>query len=120
MFKKILVPTDGSDAAMRAIETASDLALKYGAELMILHVLEDIGSSRVPEGAEWLAKIEYIQKSESDTLKAIAKQIVQQAVTRANGLGVSKPNSDIRVGHPAEVICECAKDNGVDLVVKDL
>ena len=117
MFKKILVPTDGSDAALRAVETASDLALKYGAELLIVHAMEDAGSSRVPEGAEWLAKIEHIRITESSTLMAIAEEIVQQAVIRARELGVSEPNDDIRAGHAADVIGECAKENGADLIV---
>jgi nucleotide-binding universal stress UspA family protein len=39
MIKKILVPTDGSDHAKKAIEIASDLALKYGATICLLHVV---------------------------------------------------------------------------------
>ncbi|MDP6709103.1 MAG: universal stress protein, partial [Alphaproteobacteria bacterium] len=34
MFKRILAPVDGSDAAARALDTASDLAVKCGAELL--------------------------------------------------------------------------------------
>ena len=117
MFKTSLAPTDGSDAALRAVETASDLALKYGAELLIIHAMEDAGSSRVPEGAEWLAKIEHIRITESSTLMAIAEEIVQQAVIRARELGVAEPNDDIRSGHAADVIGDVAKENGVDLIV---
>jgi len=39
MLKTILVSTDGSDHAGKAVAFASDLAAKYGAELIILHVL---------------------------------------------------------------------------------
>jgi nucleotide-binding universal stress UspA family protein len=117
MFKKILAPTDGSDAALRAIEMASDLALKYDAELLIIHAMEEVGSSRVPGGAEWLAKIEHIRITESSTLMAIAEEIVQQAEMRARELGVAEPNSDIRAGHAADVIGDAAKENGADLIV---
>ena len=38
MFKKILCPTDGSLHAYKALDLAIDLAKKYAAELVILHV----------------------------------------------------------------------------------
>lgn len=39
MFKKILVATDGSPHAAKAVDTASDLAVRFDAELIALHVL---------------------------------------------------------------------------------
>jgi nucleotide-binding universal stress UspA family protein len=117
MFKKILVSTDGSDGAMHAIEAACDLANKFDAELAILHVMEEIGSSRVPEGAEWLAKVENIHISEADALRTVAEKVVAVATTRAHELGVSKATSEIRAGHAADTINEYAKQHGADLIV---
>ncbi len=39
MFKTILVATDGSDHADKAIAVAGDLAAKYDANMTLLHVL---------------------------------------------------------------------------------
>ena len=39
MFENILVATDGSDHGTKAVNTAADLANKYGAKLIIGHVL---------------------------------------------------------------------------------
>ena len=39
MIKTIVVPTDGSSHAKKAIDLAADIAEKYGARLVILHVL---------------------------------------------------------------------------------
>lgn len=39
MIKTILVPTDGSSHAKKAIDLAADIAQKYDAKLVILHVL---------------------------------------------------------------------------------
>lgn len=46
-IKKIIVATDGSDTSKRAVDYAIDLARKYNAKLVILHVLNLIipGSS---------------------------------------------------------------------------
>jgi nucleotide-binding universal stress UspA family protein len=38
MYKKILVGTDGSDSARRAVARAVELAERTGAELVVLHV----------------------------------------------------------------------------------
>ena len=39
MFKHILIPTDGSNATMRAIDTGIQLAAKLGARVHALHIL---------------------------------------------------------------------------------
>ena len=41
MFNNILVPTDGSQHANKALTLAIDMASKYGAGLVILSVIED-------------------------------------------------------------------------------
>ena len=40
MFDKILVPVDGSRASSRAVHVAADLASRFGAEVIVLHVHE--------------------------------------------------------------------------------
>ena len=47
MIKTVLVPTDGSDHANKAVGLASDLALKYEARMVVLHV---ISAKHLPEG----------------------------------------------------------------------
>ena len=40
MFKKILVPSDGSDLAHKAAEFAADLAKVHGAEVIGVYVID--------------------------------------------------------------------------------
>lgn len=39
VFKKILIPLDGSANSMKVVDYAADLSQKYNSELIILHVL---------------------------------------------------------------------------------
>lgn len=45
MFKKILVPVDGSSTSWRALETAKDLAVKYDGELIVAHIVQTYSSA---------------------------------------------------------------------------
>jgi len=41
MYKRILVPVDGSETAKRALQTAADLAAEQSAKLHVVHVCEE-------------------------------------------------------------------------------
>ena len=53
MFKNILVATDGSNHANKAVDLASDMAAKNSAALTVLSVIE---SGALTEGARRLAR----------------------------------------------------------------
>lgn len=40
MFKRILVPVDGSEVSLKALKTAAKMAESFGSELMIFHVMQ--------------------------------------------------------------------------------
>ena len=117
MFKKILVPVDGSAHANRAVDCATNLANKYGAELILLHVMASLGSARVPPELYELARIEHIEATEADMLKRVAEEILQMAEERARGQGAKQVRTSIDVGHPAQAIIAHAKAEGADLIM---
>ncbi|MEE8616954.1 MAG: universal stress protein, partial [Roseateles sp.] len=49
MFKRILVPTDGSDITAHAADTAIQLAKLHGAQLLTLSVMEPFPYAAVSE-----------------------------------------------------------------------
>src|SRR5205085_3542208 len=49
-FKKILHPTDYTEVSHPALHYAADLARDYGAELVLLHVVETLGMDALPYG----------------------------------------------------------------------
>ena len=117
MPKKLLVPVDGSDHALKAIDFASDLAQKYEAEVVLLHVMTEIGSSRVPPELKSYMEVEHVEITERDIMRSVADEIVNRAVKRAQDDGATKTARAVEVGDPAETVVEYAKANGVDMIV---
>ena len=117
MFKKIVVPVDGSAHASRAVDCATDLASKYGAELILLHVMASTGPARIPPDLYEYARIEHIDAIEADVMKRVAEEILQAAENRARGQAAKQVRTSIGVGHPAEAIVAHAKAEKADLIV---
>jgi nucleotide-binding universal stress UspA family protein len=114
MISRILVPTDGSDTAAKAVKYAADLALKVGAEVTLLGVIENnfyaapsmpgaVIPSHLTEPVE-----EYIRESLTGTLQELEKSYRQ--------CGVSV-RTVIRSGHPVEEILREAEKSKADLIV---
>ena len=56
-MKRILVALDGSEHGNKALDLASDIAGKYGAELVLLHVMSD---KPLTDGERYVAETEYV------------------------------------------------------------
>ena len=94
MIKTILVATDGSDHAEKAVDLAADIAGKYGAHLVLLHVLlRDISAGDV------LAMP--LAKGLSDDMTAELERLVAAPIAAAAGSYL-----DVRVPVPAEILRE--------------
>lgn len=115
-MKKILVPTDFSKPASIASDVAADIARRSGAEITLLHVIEEaVGNSMNVEGqvsadAGWDEKL--------FTIKLIEKAKKQMAKltedARFEGVRV-KP--ELRVGTPYHGMNKIITEKKVDLVV---
>ena len=106
MLKKILLATDGSDHARKAIGYASDLAAKYKATVYLIHVIPPLTSWAEVD----LEKIQYDQQK-------IANQIIEEAEREVKEKGVESYQSTILQGHAAGEIIEFARKNSVDMIV---
>ena len=117
MFHTLLVPTDGSKPATKAVVIAADLAQKYDAKLIILHVMRELGREGVSEGLRAYAKVEHIHVSERDALESLADQVTQSAKKLA--LEHKAPDVEIQteVGDAASIILNVARNRNADLIV---
>ncbi|WP_018112216.1 universal stress protein [Thermus igniterrae] len=109
MYRSLLLPTDGSEAAERGVEEGLRLAKALGARVAFLHALEPLGP-RLLLGPETLP---YYQALLED-LRREGLKALDRATQRAEAMGVPF-EAHLLEGRAAEVIlAESAKH---DLVV---
>jgi nucleotide-binding universal stress UspA family protein len=133
MFKKILVPCDGSDLARESVfPQVEDLAKSMDAEVIILRVVPvPAGRSGTafrpgtpelpeplpvtPEDVE-VARHPIYKDQEIASAEAEAKHSVSQAEAMLREKGVSA-RSVVLLGQPADEIIDYAEDENADLIV---
>ncbi len=143
MFNKILVPTDGSDHAAKAVELAADIATKYDAELLVLnvrkpgrlpdemrrmaeveHLIEPAGSNGVPNVADVsagfaaaMARDQAREHAINEAYRKLGEQICTQGVNLARGVGATHIATRVEDGDPADRILAVARETRCDLIV---
>ena len=111
MFKRILVPTDGSDITGKAVDTAISLAKSVGAQLYAISVKEPFPYSAISE-MQPTPPQEFFDAQERIAAKRLA--LVTEAAKTA---GVACQAHSVEALHPWEAIIEHAKRMECDLVV---
>ncbi|MGI9425094.1 MAG: universal stress protein [Hyphomicrobiaceae bacterium] len=117
MFKKVLVAVDGSEHAKQAVSAAGGIASKFGAQLVIMHVMKRTGSDRIPDDLKELARVEHIEVTEAEALRSVADAIVGRAKDVAGSAGAKDIVAEIGAGSPTEQIIAYCKNKDVDLIV---
>jgi nucleotide-binding universal stress UspA family protein len=111
MFSRILVALDGSQAAERALESAIDLAKKYEAKLIILHVILQKLYAVNPTGDGVLDPTVFASE-----MQAEGKSIIKKAEEHASSEGVDYDSKMVQ-GLPADEIIKSAQAEKADLVI---
>ena len=111
MFKRILVPTDGSDITTKAIDTSIALAKSVGAQLYTISVKEPFPYSAISE-MQPTPPQEFF-----DAQERIAAQRVQAVVDLGKAGGVTCEAHTVEALHPWEAIIDHAKRMDCDLLV---
>jgi nucleotide-binding universal stress UspA family protein len=107
-LKKVLAAVDGSQASDRAARLAADIALKFGAQLTVVHVLNPLW---VPPETYGLS-IEAIQAAHAKE----GNRLVTEAEKKVGEPGL-RTDRVVLQGVPADSIAEYANGNKYDLVV---
>lgn len=110
--KKVLWPTDFSSSSEKALPYVTDLTQKYGAEIHVLYVIEDIAHH---EG--WYGEFDktHIDKLMEWADKSARKRLDQVCKKYLNSCPLYIKH--VAVGDPAQEILKLIRAENVDLVV---
>jgi nucleotide-binding universal stress UspA family protein len=114
MFKRILVPIDGSEPANRALDAAVELARRFDGALTILCVYRH--HSPLESSLSMVRATDKLETPD-EALKAYAKELVKAAKERALAAGAATVEAFAKRGHPARAIVGFADDHGCDAIV---
>lgn len=142
MFNKILVATDGSSHANKALELAGNLAKIHEAGLVIVHVMQH---GRVPDNIMRMVENEHLvpqsgqpgprlaesarslvavmgkSADEMDmsqrAFQAYGEHLLARSEHDAHTLGIKQVETLLEDGDPVDRILACANKHAVDLVI---
>ena len=111
MFKRILVPTDGSEITAKAVATSIELARSTGAKLYTISVKEPFPYSAISE-MQPTPPQEFF-----DAQERIAAGRIEQVLDAARAADVQCEGHTVEALHPWEAIIDHAKQTNCDLIV---
>jgi len=109
---KVLWPTDFSSSAEKALPYVTDLTQKYGAEIHVLYVIEDIAHHDGWYGEFDKTHIDKLMEWADKSAKKRLDQVCEKYL-KSCPLYIKH----IAVGDPAQEILKLIKEENVDLVV---
>lgn len=108
MYKKILIPTDGSETAEIAVRHGVELARALGSKVYGLYVIDISAFAGIPTEAIWESMRGLLEEEGRKALDAIEKA-AKEANVECEVL--------LKEGVPAEDIVRTAKDEKVELII---
>jgi nucleotide-binding universal stress UspA family protein len=114
MFKRLLVPIDGSAHSMKAVEMAIELARTYDSDLTFLHVTTKLN---LPDQLRDYIKGEQLAGHDLLAIDEATKRIIADISVRAEAEGVKKVHTIFREGKPARTIVAYARSAEIDAIV---
>jgi nucleotide-binding universal stress UspA family protein len=111
-LKKILCPTDFSNPSFEAMNVATELALHFSSDLIVIHVVTPIPVIVTDYTSSAAFNVqEYQELMEASSMKTLEEQIEKRI---PKGVSV---RSMLSLGDPANQIVHTAEDEKVDLIV---
>jgi nucleotide-binding universal stress UspA family protein len=109
-MRHIMVATDGSDGANRAVDVAAELTKALGGDLLIVTI-----GGNLP--GDEMRQLAHAERNVGDALEAIASGVLMDTRERAHRSGVTNIQLQVGWGDAAEAIIDIAGRQAVDAIV---
>jgi nucleotide-binding universal stress UspA family protein len=121
LFERILVPLDGSEHSMHALEKAVQIAKKFDGKITLVHVYSVLSSGVVPMAMyepvyEPVTLPPDLVTKLAEAVRKAGVTILEKAEKKVKAEGVQSKTL-LREGHVVEEILKAAKEENVDLIV---
>jgi len=114
MFKRLMVPVDGSEQSLRAVDAAVALAAKFDSEIKVLCVYRHHSPL---EASLSMVRSNVTVATPDEAMKDFAEAIARSARDRARQSGATAVEAYARRGQPARTIVGFAREQGCDAIV---
>lgn len=113
MYRHILIPTDGSETAAKAVEAGIEFAREAHARVTLFTAVPEYQ----PPGEGEIAPRRILSLAEHEQLsREKAERVVAAAIERARAAGVEFDIDFAQSDRPHEAIVEAARRNGCDAI----
>jgi len=112
MFKRILLPTDGSELSSRAVLAGVSFAKEVGAKV--------VGMTAMPDFKTFTANADMLESTEDEylaTSETRGGKYLSTIANAASSVGVECTTLLVRSDDPHEAILRTARDQGCDLII---
>ena len=116
-MQRIIVGYDGSPNAERAVAFAAEMAARYEAELLIVHVMAATSGYGSLESMPEQALIAEMYERQHDVLASAAQRLLQQAQDVAERHGDPSVRTMTMTGSPATQLVRCAEAHDAGAIV---
>jgi nucleotide-binding universal stress UspA family protein len=110
VYESIVVGTDGSPTAQRAVDEATRLAETTGSKLHVVAAYEPLRGAKIVGAPEGAAKVWEVKPD------AKVQNVIQEAESAVRLKGVDVESHTV-TGDPADALLEIAKRANADLIV---
>jgi nucleotide-binding universal stress UspA family protein len=111
MYSKTLVPIDGSETSIRALDHAVNLAKVHGSVIQIISVIDEL---KLPFGAQYSL---WAQGSHQKLVRSSLESLNKEMVRVKDAYPEIMIDASIHEGDPANTIVRIAEEDGYDLIV---
>ena len=107
MIETVVIATDGSASAERAVEVAADLAAKFDAAVHALYVIDQGDVEGTPDE---------VRTEVAEALAAAGEEAIGFVEAAADEAGTGDLSTAVRDGDPAIEICSYAREVEADVI----